>query len=133
MYCAELMKDLGLQLRLGSVNVLNGFAGCGKTEFLLKYLIEQPELYIENIPERFKYLTLRKNRILYVTDTKNLKRQMINKHNCKELKRGVLKEYIKNDIKLLKSRGRLLRVKKFRLLKNTVYSLTLCRLVLSLI
>ncbi len=98
MYCAELMKELKLQLRIGSVNILNGFAGCGKTEFLLKYLLEQPELYIENIPERLRYLQLKKNRILYVTDTKNLKKQMINKYNCKELKKDVLNEYVKNDI-----------------------------------
>ena len=100
MYCAELMKELKLQLRIGSVNILNGFAGCGKTEFLLKYLLEQPELYIENIPERLRYLQLKKNRILYVTDTKNLKKQMIYKHNCKELKKGVLNEYVKNDVSI---------------------------------
>lgn len=96
-YCSELMIKEGLKLKYGVVNYLNGNAGCGKTEFVLKYLLEDPSVYIDDIRNLDKFIEIRKNRILYITDTRNLKRHMMYKHNCIELKKGVLKNHVDAD------------------------------------
>ena len=92
--CKDLMLKKGLKFELGCLNNLNGYAGCGKSTLLLTELIENPESYIKDIPEKYKSLNLHKNRILYVTDTKNLKKQIMDNNKCRELKGRTIKEYV---------------------------------------
>lgn len=96
--CKDLMLKKGLKFELGTLNNLNGYAGCGKSTLLLTELIENTESYIKDIPEKYKSLNIHKNRILYVTDTKNLKKQIMEHNKCRELKGKVIKEYVQKDI-----------------------------------
>lgn len=50
--CKDLMLKKGLKFELGCLNNLNGYAGCGKSTLLLTELIENPESYIKDIPEK---------------------------------------------------------------------------------
>ena len=99
LWCSELMQKKNKEFKLGVLNNLNGNAGSGKTDLLLKYMFENPLDFIEaEKGSKYSLLSLRKNRVLYVTDTNNLRSQMLTKHKCKELKKGVLKDYVENDM-----------------------------------
>lgn len=99
LYCSELMQKKNEKFKLGVLNNLNGNAGSGKTDLLLKYMFENPLDFIKaEKGSKYSILSLRKNRVLYVTDTNNLRSQMLTRHKCKELEKGVLKDYVENDM-----------------------------------
>lgn len=101
LWCSELMQKKNKKFKLGVLNNLNGNAGSGKTDLLLKYMFENPLDFIETKQSsKYNTLSFSRNRVLYVTDTTNLKQQMLTKYNCIELKQGVLKEYVNSDFNI---------------------------------
>ena len=77
----EVMDKHNIKFKRGNINLLEGFAGSGKTYFIMNEFINNTTKYTEMQGE-FNELKYKLSKVLYVCDTKMLKDSVLNEYSA---------------------------------------------------